>query len=164
MVFTGKCMIGFDLPATYHSDPEFLLKKPHPRPLSSESSGSHIHQVVGRNQHSFLEILTILNMNFKQLVYETIVEVWERFHDSISKTPSPGMEEWHITQGFYYGLTQAAKEHICALAGGIFFSLKAKEAQALFERIAFGERRDEEPNQDKINFHTAMVDPLMKKF
>jgi hypothetical protein len=29
MVFTGSCMIGFDLLANYHSDPESLLRKSH---------------------------------------------------------------------------------------------------------------------------------------
>jgi hypothetical protein len=39
-----------------------------------------------------------------------------------------GMEDWEFTQGFYYGLSQEAKEHIDAHAGGTFFMLNADKA------------------------------------
>jgi hypothetical protein len=39
-----------------------------------------------------------------------------------------GMEDWDFTQGFYYGLSQEAKEHIDNLARGTFFLLKTYEA------------------------------------
>jgi hypothetical protein len=42
MVFTGKCMIGFDLPANYHPDPESLRSKSYFRLSSLGSSGSCI--------------------------------------------------------------------------------------------------------------------------
>jgi hypothetical protein len=38
------------------------------------------------------------------------------------------MEDWDFTQGFYYGLSQEAKEHIDNLARGTFFLLKTYEA------------------------------------
>jgi hypothetical protein len=38
------------------------------------------------------------------------------------------MEDWDFTQGFYYGLSQDAKEHIDNLVGGTFFLLKTQEA------------------------------------
>jgi hypothetical protein len=41
--------------------------------------------------------------------------------------PTTGMEDWEFTQGFYYGLSQEAKEHIDTLAGGTFFMLNAEE-------------------------------------
>jgi hypothetical protein len=36
--------------------------------------------------------------------------------------PTTDMEDWEFTQGFYYGLTQEAKEHIDSLAGATFLS------------------------------------------
>jgi hypothetical protein len=41
--------------------------------------------------------------------------------------PTTGMEYWEFNQEFYYGLSQEAKEHIDALAGGTFFSLNAEK-------------------------------------
>jgi hypothetical protein len=38
--------------------------------------------------------------------------------------PVAGTEDWDFTQGFYYGLSQEAKEHIDNLTGGTFFLLK----------------------------------------
>jgi hypothetical protein len=52
-------------------------------------------------------------MSFKQLADETFAEAWE---------------DWEFTQGFYCGLSQEAKEHIDALAGGTFFMLNVEEA------------------------------------
>jgi hypothetical protein len=42
--------------------------------------------------------------------------------------PTASREDWEFTQGFYYGLSQEAKEHIDTLTGGTFFRLKVKEA------------------------------------
>jgi hypothetical protein len=42
MVFTGRCMTGFDLPANYHSDPESLIRKSRSRLSSPGTSGPHI--------------------------------------------------------------------------------------------------------------------------
>jgi hypothetical protein len=42
--------------------------------------------------------------------------------------PTTGMEDWEFTQGFYYRLSQEAKGHIDALAGGTFFLLNSEEA------------------------------------
>jgi hypothetical protein len=41
-------------------------------------------------------------------------------------------------------LSQEAKEHIDALAGGTFFMLNAKEARALFEELSASKRESEE--------------------
>jgi hypothetical protein len=41
--------------------------------------------------------------------------------------PTVGREDWEFTHGFYYGLSQEAKENIDALAGGTFFMLNVKE-------------------------------------
>jgi hypothetical protein len=65
-------------------------------------------------------------MSFKQLANETFTEAWERYHHSMIDLPTAGMEDWEFTQGFYYGLSQEAKEHIDSLAGGTFFKLNAK--------------------------------------
>jgi hypothetical protein len=71
-------------------------------------------------------------MNFKQLADETFAEEWERYHGLMIDLPTTGMEDWEFTQGFYYGLSQEAKEHIDALPGGTFFMLNAEKARALF--------------------------------
>jgi hypothetical protein len=42
--------------------------------------------------------------------------------------PTTDMENWEFTQGFYYELSQEAKEHIDTLARGTFFLLNAEEA------------------------------------
>jgi hypothetical protein len=39
----------------------------------------------------------------------------------VTDLPVAGMEDWDFTQGFYYGLSQEAKEHIDNLAGGTFW-------------------------------------------
>jgi hypothetical protein len=45
-------MIGFDLPANYHSDPESLIRKSCSRLSSPGSSGSHVRQIVNKYQGS----------------------------------------------------------------------------------------------------------------
>jgi hypothetical protein len=48
MVFTGSCMIRFDLPFNYHSDPESLMRKSRSRLSSPGSSSSHIREIVDK--------------------------------------------------------------------------------------------------------------------
>jgi hypothetical protein len=79
-------------------------------------------------------------MSFKQLACESIAEAWERYHLFMEDLLVAGMKDWDFTQGFYYGLSQEAKEHIDNLAGGTFFLLNTQEAQALFEKITASER------------------------
>jgi hypothetical protein len=52
MVFTGSCMIGFDLPANYHLDPESLIRKSRSRLSSPRSSESYIRDIVDKFQGS----------------------------------------------------------------------------------------------------------------
>ncbi len=73
------------------------------------------------------------------------------------------MEDWEFAQGFYYGLSQEAKEHIDTLAGGTFFMLNAEEARALFEKLSASERESEEHGL-KENSRTIKIDPLTRKF
>jgi hypothetical protein len=65
-------------------------------------------------------------MSFKQLVSESIAEAWERYHLFVADLPVVKMEDWDFPQGFYYGLSQEAKEHIDNLARGTFFLLKTQ--------------------------------------
>jgi hypothetical protein len=74
-----------------------------------------------------------------------------------------GMEDWEFTQGFYYGLSQEAKEHIDALAGGTFFMLNTKEVRTLFEKLSTSESVTEEHGL-KENSRTIEIDPLTRKF
>jgi hypothetical protein len=52
LVFTGRCMAGFDLPANYHSDPESLIRKSRSRLSSLGSYRSHVREVVDKFQES----------------------------------------------------------------------------------------------------------------
>jgi hypothetical protein len=60
-------------------------------------------------------------------------------------------------------LSQEAKEHIDVLAGGTFFILNAKGAQALFEKLSTSKRESEEHGL-KENSCTVKIDPLTRKF
>jgi hypothetical protein len=60
-------------------------------------------------------------------------------------------------------LSQEAKEHIDALAGGTFFMLNTEEAQAIFEKLSTSKRESEEHGL-KENSHTVKIDPLTRKF
>jgi hypothetical protein len=72
-------------------------------------------------------------------------------------------KNWDFTQGFYYGFSQEAKEHIDNHAGGTFFLLQTQEARALFEKITASERESEEYNA-KENSCATMIDPLTQMF
>jgi hypothetical protein len=66
-------------------------------------------------------------MSLKQLADETLAEAWEHYHDFMTDLPTASMEDWEFNQGFYCALSQEAKEHIDALAGGTFFMLNAEK-------------------------------------
>jgi hypothetical protein len=102
-------------------------------------------------------------MRFKQLAGESIAEAWEHYNLFVVDLPVDRMEDWYFTQGFYYGLSQEAKEHIDNLAGGTFFLLKTQEAQALFEKITTSETESEEYGA-KENSHATKIDSLTQKF
>jgi hypothetical protein len=102
-------------------------------------------------------------MSFKQLVDDTFAKAWERYHGAMTGLPTISMEDWEFTEGFYYGLSQEAKEHIDALARGTFFMLNDKEAQALFDKLSANERESEEHGLKK-NSRTIKIDPLTRKF
>jgi hypothetical protein len=69
-----------------------------------------------------------LRMSFKQLADETLAEAWERYHGFMIDLLTTSMEDWEFNQRFYCVLSQEAKEHIDALAGGTFFMLNAEKA------------------------------------
>jgi hypothetical protein len=77
----------------------------------------------------------------------------------VANLPVVGMDDWDFTQGFYYGLSQEAKEHIDNLARGTFFLLKTQEARALFEKITASEMESEEYDA-KENSNATKIDPL----
>jgi hypothetical protein len=125
--------------------------------FSTELLGALIQQVheKSNNRNS--------RMSFKQLVGDLIAEAWERYHLFMADLPVAGMEDWDITQGFYYGLSREAKEHIDDHAGGTFFLLKTQEARALFKKITASERESEEYDA-KENSRATTIDPLTRKF
>jgi hypothetical protein len=104
-----------------------------------------------------------MRMSFKQLVDETFADAWERYHGLMIDLSTVGMEDWEFTQGFYYGLSQEAKEHIDILAGGTFFRLNTEEARALFEKLSASERESEEHGLQE-NSRTIEIDPLIRNF
>jgi hypothetical protein len=101
-------------------------------------------------------------MSFKQLADETLVEAWECYHGFMTDLPTTGMKDWEFNQGFYYGLSQEAKEHIDALAGGTFFMLNAEKAQALLEKLSASKREIEEYGLKEDSL-IAEIDPLTRK-
>jgi hypothetical protein len=101
-------------------------------------------------------------MSIKQLAGESIAKAWERYHLFVADLPVVVMEDWDFTQGFFYGLSQEAKEHIDNLDGGIFFLLKTQEARALFEKVTTSERESE--YDAKENSGATKIDPLTWKF
>jgi hypothetical protein len=52
LVFAGRCMIGFDLPANYYSDTESLIRKSRSWFSLPGSSGSHVWDIVDKFQGS----------------------------------------------------------------------------------------------------------------
>jgi hypothetical protein len=52
LVFAGRCMTGFDLPANYHSDWECLIRKSRSMFSSPRSLGSHVQDIVDKFQGS----------------------------------------------------------------------------------------------------------------
>jgi hypothetical protein len=102
-------------------------------------------------------------MSFKYLSNDTFVEAWEHYHGFMTNLPTASMEDWEFTQGFYYELSQEAKEHIDTLAQGTFFMLNAEEAQALFEKLFASEKECKEHGL-KQKSCTVKIDPLTRKF
>jgi hypothetical protein len=148
VVVIGKCLVGPKSLKVHHSFPRFT---------SIGLMGSLIRQVSKRsNQRD-------PRMSFKQLADETFAEAWECYHGLMTDLPTTGMKDWEVTQGFYYGLSQEAKEHIDALAGGTFFILNVEEARALFEKLSTSDRESEEHGL-KENSRTIKIDPLTRKF
>jgi hypothetical protein len=117
VVVIGKCFVGPESPTAHHSFPRFTS-----RFISTRLLGFLIRQVSKKSNRRDLR------MNFNQLADETFAEAWERYHGLMTDLPTIGMEDWEFTQGFYYGLSQEAKEHIDTLATGILFMLNAEKA------------------------------------
>jgi hypothetical protein len=82
------------------------------------------------------------------------------FHD---RSPNHRHRRLGIPLGILLWLSQEAKEHIDALAGGTFFMLNIEEARALFEKLSASERESEEHGLKK-NSRTIEIDPLTRKF
>jgi hypothetical protein len=104
-----------------------------------------------------------LRMSFKQLADETLAEAWERYHGFMIDLLTTSMEDWEFNQRFYCVLSQEAKEHIDALAGGIFFMVNAEKARPLFEKLS-ASKRESEMYGLKEDSHIAKIDPLTRKF
>jgi hypothetical protein len=133
VVFIRKILFGPEPTTIHHFFQRFTS-----RFLSTELLGALIRQVHEKRNHS------IPRMSFKQLARESIAKAWEHYHLFVADLPVTRMKDWDFTQGFYYGLSQEAKEHIDNLIGDTFFLLKTQEAQALFEKITASERESEE--------------------
>jgi hypothetical protein len=102
-------------------------------------------------------------ISFKQLTDETLAKAWESYHGFMTDLPTADMEDSEFNRGFYRGLSQEAKEHIDAFAGGTFFMLNAKKAWALFKKLSTSKRESKEYSL-KENSRTIEIDPLTRKF
>jgi hypothetical protein len=60
-------------------------------------------------------------------------------------------------------LSQEAKEHRDALAGGTIFMHNTKKVRALFKKLSASERESEEYGL-REDSHTVEIDPLTRKF
>jgi hypothetical protein len=129
VVFIGKILFGPKPLTIHHSFRRFTS-----RFFLTKLLGALIRQVREKSNRRNLR------MSFKQLADESMAEAWECYHLFVADLPVAGMEDWDFTQGFYYGLSREAKEHIDNLAGGTFFLLKTQEARALFAKIIASER------------------------
>jgi hypothetical protein len=116
VVVTGKCFVGPKSLTVHHSFARFML-----RFISTGLLGFLIQQISNKSNR------IDSRMSFKQLVDKTFTEAWEHYHGFMTDLPTTGMEDWEFTQRFYCGLSQEAKEHIDALAGGTFFMLHVEE-------------------------------------
>jgi hypothetical protein len=102
-------------------------------------------------------------MSFKHLAGESIAEAWDRYHLFMADLPVARMEDWDFTQGFYYGLSQEAKEHIDNLAEGTFFLLNTQKARALFKKKTVSETESEQYDA-KENSRATKIYPFTRKF
>jgi hypothetical protein len=117
VVFTGKILFGPDPQRIHHSFRRFTS-----RFFSTELLRALIRQVREKSNRRNPR------MSFKQLVGEFIADAWECYHLFVVDLPVAGMKDWNFTEGFYYGLSQEAMEHIDNFVGGTFFLLKTQEA------------------------------------
>jgi hypothetical protein len=152
VVSIGKILFGPEPPTIHHSFQRFTL-----RFSSIELLGALICQVREKSYRKNLR------MSFKQLAGESIAEAWECYHLFVVDLLVARMEDWDFNQGFYYGLSQEAKEHIGNLDGGTFFLLKTQGARALFEKITASEMESEKYDA-KENSHATKIEPLTQKF
>ena len=83
------------------------------------------------------------------------------------------MDNWLILQSFYNGLTQTARDHVDAAAGGAFFSLTPKRTTSLVEKMVSNQGWSDDrlkPRQRGIHFVkeadmlSMKIDLLLKKF
>jgi len=83
------------------------------------------------------------------------------------------MDNWLILQNFYNRLTQIARDHVDAAAGGAFFSLTIERATTLIERMVSNQGWSDDRLQPRqrdmhtikeTDMLTAKTDMLLKKF
>jgi hypothetical protein len=152
VVVIGKCFVSPESPTVHHSFLRFTS-----RFILTRLLGSLIRQVSKKSNRRDLR------KSFNQLADETFTEAWEHYHSLMIDLPTADMKDWELTQGFYCGLSQDAKEHIDTLLRGTFFMLNAEEVRALFEKLSASERESEEHGL-KENSRTVEIDPLTRKF
>jgi hypothetical protein len=112
LVVILKCFVGPKSQTIHHSFPMFTS-----RFISIGLMGFLLQQVSKKSNQMDP------SMSFKQLVDKTLTEAWERYHAFVTDLTTVSMEDSELIQGFNRGMSQEAKEHIDALAGGTFFML-----------------------------------------
>jgi len=111
--------------------------------------------------------------SFQQASNKLIPEAWERLQEYIHACPHHGVDNWLILQNFYNGLTQSARNHVDAVAGGAFFSLTIERATSLIEKMMYKQGWSDDRIQPcqrgmhsvkETDMLALKIDLLLKKF
>ena len=74
-------------------------------------------------------------INFRQEVGESLYDAWERFKGLLQKCPNHNLDDTHVIQTFYNGLTMVHRPTLDAAAHGNLMDFTASEAWDLIEKL-----------------------------
>jgi Retrotransposon gag protein len=77
---------------------------------------------------------------FRQVVDESMSEVWKRYRELLNSCPHHNIPDWMIVEGFYQCLTDSNRTLVNSAVGGKFMQLEPDEALRLFDRLATQEQ------------------------
>ena len=95
--------------------------------------------------------------SFHQQFDKTILEAWECLNEYICTYPDHRIDKWIIIRGFYHGLTDMARSHLDASAGGAFLQKNVKDAKDLIGKMVINQGWNEDrPQPTKRGVHALM--------